>query len=135
MDGRLGTPASTLATSGTPAVSAADGVVPRLPPAIGCPSEDFGSALAVLPVLLLLVGALFLLDGGLEDVAERGARVGGAVLRHGLLLLRDLQRLDRHRDAAAMLVEADDRGVHLVAHIEALGPLRGAVAGQIGTLD
>ena len=94
-----------------------------------------GSALVVLVVVLLLFGAFLLLDGGLEDVAERGTRVGGAVLRHGLLLLRDLQRLDRHGDAAAVLVEADDGGVHLVADIEALGPLLGAVARQVGALD
>src|SRR5437868_2871211 len=36
-----------------------------------------------------------LLERGTQDVAERGARVGRAVLRHGLLLLRDFARLDR----------------------------------------
>ena len=43
----------------------------------------------------LLVAFLALLDGGLEDVAERGAGIGRAVLRHGLLLLGDLELLDR----------------------------------------
>src|SRR5262245_26691731 len=47
---------------------------------------------------LLVVGAFFLLDRRLENVAERSAAIGGAVLRHGLLLLGDFQGLDRHRD-------------------------------------
>src|SRR5262249_15946030 len=92
------------------------------------------STLAAL-VLLLLFGAFLLFDGGLEDIAQGGAGVGGTVLGHGLLLLGDLQRLDRHGDAPAMLVEADDGGIHLVANIEALGPLFGTVARQVRTLD
>src|SRR5262245_10819856 len=49
-------------------------------------------ALAVV-VGLLVVGAFLLLDCRLENVAERSAAVGGAVLRHRLFLLGDLQRL------------------------------------------
>ncbi len=78
---------------------------------------------------------LTLLDRRLEDVAERGARVGGAVLRHRLLLLGDLQRLDGDGDAARGLVDAGDGGIDLVADVEALGSLLGAVAREVRALD
>ncbi len=83
----------------------------------------------------LVVLAFLALDGGLEDVAERRARVGRAVLSDGLLLFRDLKRLDRNRDAAAGLVEVGDRRVDLVADVEALRPLLGTLAREIRTLD
>src|SRR5438067_2398695 len=54
----------------------------------------------------LLVG---LLDGALErtaeDVAERRARIGGAVLGDRLLLLRHFERLDRHLHLAGAPIE------------------------------
>src|SRR2546423_11071241 len=44
--------------------------------------------------------ALTAADRGAEDVAEASAGFGGAELLHRLLLLIDLARLDRQRDAA-----------------------------------
>jgi len=84
---------------------------------------------------LLLRLVLALLDGGLEDVAERSTRVGRAILRNRHLLLGKLELLDRDRDAAGCLVDADNRGIDLVADVEALRPLLGTVSRQIGPLD
>jgi hypothetical protein len=44
-----------------------------------------------------------LLQRGAEDVAQRSARVGRAVLRDGFLLFGDFQRLDRHLTLRAFL--------------------------------
>src|SRR6185503_18525629 len=82
-----------------------------------------------------VVAAFLLLDGGLEDVAERGAAVGRPVLSDSLLLFRDFQRLDGDRDAAGVLVDSGDGRINLVAHVEALGALLGAIAGEIGAFD
>src|SRR5262245_13103003 len=68
---------------------------------------------------VLLVGAA-ILQRGAEDVAERRARIGGAILRDGFLLLGHFQRLDRHLDLAGLLVELDDAGIDLLADGEAL---------------
>src|SRR5262249_49374671 len=75
------------------------------------------------------------LDRRLEDVAQRGAAIGGAVLRHGLFLLGDLQGLDGDRDAPAVLVDVDDRRIDLVADVETLWTLLGAIARQVRALD
>src|SRR5215471_9077450 len=72
---------------------------------------------------------------GAENVAERRARVGGAVLRDRLLLLGHLQRLDRDLDLVGAAVELGDARIHLLAGREALGALLGAVAGELGALD
>jgi hypothetical protein len=76
-----------------------------------------------------------LLQRRAEDVAERSAGVGRAVLRDGFLLLGDFQRLDRDLHLAGLLVVGDDAGVDLLADGEALGALLVAVARQVGTLD
>src|ERR1700694_1565996 len=89
----------------------------------GYAARSAGLAFVFRFALVLVFAAFLLLDGGLEDVAEGSAAIGGAVLGDRLLLLRDLQRLDRHVDAAAVAVDADDGGIDLVAHVEALGPL------------
>src|SRR5688572_30742621 len=76
-----------------------------------------------------------LLQRGAEDIAERRARVGGAVLGDRLLLLGDFQRLDRNADLARLLVELRHAGIDLLADRETLGPLLGAVAREVRALD
>src|SRR3984893_14352441 len=84
---------------------------------------------------VLLVGFLGPLEGGAQDVAQRGARVGGAVLGDRLLLLGHLEGLDGDLDLVGAAVELGDAGVDLLADREAFRALLGAVAGQIGALD
>src|SRR5580698_1509877 len=67
-------------------------------------------------------------DRRAEDVAEAGARVGRAELRHRLLLLVDLARLDRQRDLAGGAVELGDLGIEPLANRETVGPLLAAIA-------
>ena len=69
-----------------------------------------------------------------QDVAQRGAGIGGAILRHRLLLLGDLHRLDREI-GLLRAVEADHLGIELLPHLEALGALLVAVAAKVGALD
>src|ERR1700687_5844074 len=83
--------------------------------------------------LRLLVGGL--LERGAEDVAERRARIGGAVLRDGFLLFGDFQRLDRDLHLAGLLVELDHPRIDLFADGETLGALIGTLARQFGPLD
>src|SRR6185437_14132540 len=86
--------------------------------------------------LLALTGlAAALLEGGAQDVAQRCAGIGGAVLRHGFLLFRHFARLDRQSHFPRALVEAHHHGVHLVALAVALGALLGAIARKIGAAD
>src|SRR5450631_3564503 len=81
----------------------------------------------------LLVVAL--LERGTENVAERRSRIGGAVLRDGLLLFGHFQRLDRDLHLAGLLVELDHPRIDLFADGETLGALIGALARQFGALD
>src|SRR5262249_27660659 len=69
------------------------------------------------PSLVLLLGRLFrgTLERGAENVAERRARIGGAVLRDGFLLLRHLQRLDRDLHLVGAAIELDHAGIDLLA--------------------
>src|SRR6266545_4180845 len=70
---------------------------------------------------LLLGGFLAaLLQRGAENIAERRAGVGRAVLGDRLLLLGDLQRLDRNADLARLLVELRHAGIDLLADRETL---------------
>src|SRR5690606_35017083 len=85
--------------------------------------------------LVLLGLVLALLDGCFEDVAERSTRVGRAILSHRLLLLGQLELLDRDRDPPARLVDADHRGIDLVADVEALRPLLSTVTRQVRAFD
>ena len=73
--------------------------------------------------------------GATQVACERAAGVGGAVLRHRLLLLGHLQGLDRDLDLASLLVEEHDAGVDALAGREALGALLGEIASQLGALD
>src|ERR1700730_5504461 len=81
----------------------------------------------------LLVGAL--LERGAENVAQRRPRIGGAVLRDGLLLFGDFQRLDRDLHLAGLLVELDHASIDLFTDGEPFGALIVAVARQFGALD
>src|SRR5207247_1293154 len=78
---------------------------------------------------------VLLLHGGAENVAERSARVGGAILGDRLALVGDFERLDRGIHFARLGIEESDLGVELLANRETLGPLFGTVAGEIGALD
>src|ERR1700721_409314 len=81
----------------------------------------------------LLVVAL--LERGAENVAQRRPRIGGAVLRDGLLLFGDFQCLDRDLHLAGLLVELDHPRIDLFADGETLGTLIVAVTGKLGALD
>src|SRR3982074_3277596 len=81
----------------------------------------------------LLVSTL--LECGAENVAQRRPRIGGAVLRNGLLLFGDFQRLDRDLHLAGLLVELDHPRIDLFADGETLGALIGALARQFRPLD
>ncbi len=83
-------------------------------------------------LVLLLRRAL---ERGAENVAERGARIGGAVLGDRLLLLGHLERLDRDLHLVGAAIELDDAGIDLLADRKALGPLLAPVARQLGSLD
>src|SRR5262245_36396490 len=119
-----------------PAPAPGSGLQPVAAAALGDrPTGGHGLCGLTVVLGLLVVGAFLLLDRSLENVAERGTAVGGAILCHGLLLLGDFQCLDRHRDAAAVLVDVDDRRIDLVADVEPLGSLLGAISGQVRALD
>src|SRR3984893_19031247 len=81
----------------------------------------------------LLVDTLF--ERGAENVAQRRPRIGGAVLRDGLLLFGDFQRLDRDMHLAGLPVELDHPRIDLFADGEAFGALIVAVTGELGALD
>src|SRR5580704_6504079 len=84
----------------------------------------------LVPIFLALA-----LERGAQNVAQRRARVGRAVLRDRFLLLGDFERLDGDGNALAPAVELGDAGVDLLADGEAVGPLFGTVARQFRTLD
>src|ERR1700761_9632537 len=75
------------------------------------------------------------LERGAQDVAQRRAGIGGAVLRDGFLFLGDFERLDRDLHLAGLLVELDHPRIDLFADGETLGTLIGALARQFGPLD
>src|SRR5271168_907047 len=102
---------------------------PALRRAIGPPSPARGNG-SDNPLLLIAR-----LERGAQDVAERRARIGGAILGDRLLLLGHFQRLDRHRDLTGATVELDDAGIDLLADREALGTLIAAVAREFRALD
>src|SRR5829696_9046803 len=76
-----------------------------------------------------------LLERGAEDVAQRGARIGGAVLGDRLLLFGHFQGLDRDRHLVGAAIELGHAGIDLLADREPLGPLLGAIARELGALD
>src|SRR6476469_9174553 len=79
------------------------------------------------------VGTLF--QSGAEDVTQRRARVGRAILRDGFLLFGHFERLDRDLHLAGLLVELDDTGIDLFADGETLAALVVAVPRQFRALD
>src|SRR5262245_3164126 len=100
------------------------------------PSGEGWSAWHRLLLLGLLVRLLArALERGAEDVAERRAGIGGAVLGDRLLLLGDLERLDRDLHLARPAVELGDAGVDLLTDREAFGALLRAVARELRALD
>src|SRR5579864_8164051 len=84
-------------------------------------------------LLFLLFGGA--LERGAEDVAERRAGIGRAVLGDRLLLLGDFECLDRDRHLVGAAIELGDAGVHLLADRKTLGALLGAVTGEFRALD
>src|SRR5437879_7548886 len=82
----------------------------------------------------LLVAAT-VLERGAENITQRRPRIGGAVLRDGLLLFGDFQRLDRDLHLAGLLVELDHARIDLLTDGKAFGALVVAVAGEFGPLD
>src|SRR5579864_9107483 len=80
-----------------------------------------------------LVFALF--QRGAQNVAERSAGIGGAVLRERFLLLGDFERLDRDGNFVGLAVESGDAGIYFLAHGKAFGPLLAAIAREIRPLD
>src|SRR5207248_3106563 len=80
------------------------------------------------------LGGLRFLESGTEDVAERCAGVRGPILRDRLLLLGDLERLDREI-RLLRAIEADHHGIELLADLETLGALLVSVAAKIAALD
>src|SRR4051812_34377317 len=76
-----------------------------------------------------------LLECGAQDVAQRRARVGGAVLGDCLLLLGDFERLDRYLHLMGAAIELDHARINLLADREALGPLLAAIASKLRALD
>src|SRR4051794_14030113 len=83
------------------------------------------------------LGLLFLLltERGTQDVAQAGAAIRGAEFSHGLLLVLDLQCLDRQGQPPAGRVDIDDLGIDLLACRVALRPLLVAVAGELDLAD
>src|SRR5436190_6891380 len=75
------------------------------------------------------------LERGAENVAQRRARIGGAVLRDGFLLFGNFQRLDRNLHLAGLLIELDHAGIDLLADGETFGALIVAITGQLRPLD
>src|SRR5580700_1355546 len=86
-------------------------------------------------VVALLVLLALALERGAEDVAQRCAGIRGAVLRDGLLLLGNFQRLDRDLHFVGAPIELDDAGVDLLADGKAVRTLLGTVTRQLRTLD
>src|SRR3984893_19321348 len=97
------------------------------------PGRNRGRLMTTRKARGLLVGAL--LERGTENVAQRRPRIGGTVLRDGLLLFGNFQRLDRDLHLAGLLVELDHTRIDLFADGEAFGALIVAVTGELGALD
>src|SRR3984957_1186468 len=95
-------------------------------------SQSFFEANPSSRSVLLLGGAL---ERRAEDIAERRARIGGAILGDRLLLLGDFECLDRDRHLVGTAVELGHPGVDLLADRKAFGALIGALAGEFRTLD
>src|SRR5690606_17500573 len=115
-------------------INAADETVNAFAVASWPDAKRVGGAIAA-PPAGLLVFRIGLLEGRTQNVAERGTRIGGAVLSNGFLFFRDFQRLDRKLDLAGGAIELRHAGIDLVADSETLGALVATVAGQFRTAD
>src|SRR4249920_589888 len=73
--------------------------------------------------------------GSAENVAKRSAGIGRAILGDGLFLLGDFERLDRHPDLARLGIDLGHHGIELLADAEAVRPLLGTVAREVGAAD
>src|SRR5690625_302797 len=67
-----------------------------------------------------------------ENVSQAGTGLSGAVLGHGLLLLFDLQLLDRERDPPGLAIHRGHLGINLLARRIAVRTLFAPLAGQFG---
>src|SRR3954463_8860743 len=97
------------------------------------PGRNRGPMMRIWKAKRLLVGAL--LERGAENVAQRRPRIRGAILRNGLLLFGDFQRLDRDLHLAGFLVELDHPRIDLFTDGEPLGALIGTLARELRALD
>src|SRR5579875_212089 len=104
----------------------------QIPPAPSRKPGRAGGRVSAARFLVLLVAST---ERGAEDIAEAGPGIRRSVLRHRLLVLVDLARLDGQRRLAATAVESGDLGVDLLADGEAVGALLGAVARQLRLAD
>src|SRR5216684_1305633 len=109
----------------------------RLPAHLSATDSAESSVFRLLVPLVVFLArlAVLALQRGAEDVTEAGARIGGAVIGHRLLLLLDLARLDREAELARRRVDRRHLGVDLLADGEAVGALLAAVARQIRLAD
>src|SRR4249919_471213 len=89
------------------------------------------------PCLFLFLGWLFgrPLERGAQDVAERRAGIGRAVLCDRLFLLRHFERLDGDLYLVGAAIELDDPSIHLLSDGETLRPLLAAITRQLRALD
>src|SRR5579871_1536072 len=104
----------------------------RCRPAVSRGGDGAAPSTRSVLLLRLLIAAA---DRGAEDVAERRAAVGAAVLRHRLLVLLDFLALDRELQLARGTVDAGDLGIHALTDREAIRPLVGLVAREFGAAD
>src|SRR5690349_13099741 len=107
------------------------GTIKKKPPGVARPAVHHTGRLPRGRSVLLFA----LLQRGAENVAERRARIGRAVLGDRLLLLGDFQRLDRNADLTRLLVELGNARIDLLADRKAFRTLLRPVAGELVALD
>src|SRR4249920_329173 len=102
---------------------------------------DLGSLALCFALALRLLGNLVAIlflrfaQGSAENVAKRSSGIGRAILGDGLFLLGDFERLDRHPDLARLGIDLGHHGIELLADAEAVRPLLGTVAREVGAAD
>src|SRR2546425_12724791 len=100
---------------------------------VSASSDISGFLLFVLVRRVRLLGCA--LECRAENIAERGAGIGGTVLCDRLLFLRHFERLDRDLHLVGAAIELDDAGVDLLTYRKTLRPLLAAIARELRTLD
>src|SRR5688572_5528191 len=105
-------------------------------PGAGSGGSSTQTTVARLAALLVLVGRFLgaLFERGAENVAKRGAGIGGTVLGDGFLLFRHFQSLDRDADLVRLAVKLGHARIDLLADRETFRALLGAIAGEFGPL-